>query len=171
MSKFERELYKKYTNLDKELNALKQNIIDYEIKICNRLLQKILGIKLDLKPYLTPESLLSTPFCGLSELFRYIKKNPLLPTHSYKEKGLIKYTHQLILKEIKSSLGMNPFDKDHFSLYKGHVESEDIEMKNYATALLKALKSSSKVKTEIDKHYYKFTLKPSKDRNESKAIK
>lgn len=32
----------------------------------------------------------------------------------------------------------------------------------------KALKSSSKVKTKIDRHLYKFTLKPSKDiKNES----
>ena len=65
MNKFERELYKKYTNLDKELNALKQNIFDYEIEVCNKSLQKILGIKLDLKPYLIPESLLSTPFYKL----------------------------------------------------------------------------------------------------------
>ena len=174
MSKFERELYKKYTNLDKELNALKQNIFDYEIEVCNKSLQKILGIKLDLKPYLDSEGFAPSTFCHLQDLFREIKKDPelsyyyssnMLPGYIRKEKNFIKYMHQRILEAMKESLGINRFGRGYFYLYKLDIESENIELKNNSIALLKALKSSSKVKTEIDKHRYKFTLKPSKDIN------
>ena len=174
MSKFERELYKKYTNLDKELNALKQNIFDYEIEVCNKSLQKILGIKLDLKPYLDSEGFSPSTFCHLQDLFREIKKDPelsyyyssnMLPGYIRKEKNFIKYMHQRILEAMKESLGINRFGRGYFYLYKLDIESENIELKNNSIALLKALKSSSKVKTKIDKHLYKFTLKPSKDIN------
>lgn len=175
MNKFERELYKKYTNLDKELNALKQNIFDYEIEVCNKSLQKILGINLDLKPYLDSEGFAPSTFSSLEDLFREIKKDPelpyyygdRLPGYIRKDKNFIKYIHQLILEAIQKSLGIDRFGRGYFYLYKRDIESENIELKNNSIALLKALKSSSKVKTEIDKHLYKFTLKPSKDINES----
>ena len=174
MDAFEKECYEKYNELVKELNDLKQNIFDYEIEVCNKSLQKILGIKLDLRPYLDSEGFSPSTFCHLQDLFREIKKDPelsyyyssnMLPGYIRKEKNFIKYIHQRILEAMKESLGINRFDRGYFYLYKHDIESENIEFKNNSIALLKALKSSSKVKTEIDKHLYKFTLKPSKDIN------
>ena len=174
MDAFEKECYEKYNELVKELNDLKQNIFDYEIEVCNKSLQKILGIKLDLRPYLDSEGFSPSTFCHLQDLFREIKKDPelsyyyssnMLPGYIRKEKNFIKYIHQRILEAMKESLGINRFGRGYFSLYKHDIESENIEFKNNSIALLKALKSSSKVKTEIDKHRYKFTLKPSKDIN------
>ena len=180
MDEFEKECYEKYNKLIKELNDLKQNIFNYEIEVCNKSLQKILGISLDLRPYLDPESFSPSTFWHLTDLFREIKKDPelsyyysstMLPGYIRKEKNFIKYIHQHILEAMKESLGINRFGRGCFYLYKHDIESEYIEMKNSATALFKALKSSSKVKMKIDKHRYKFTLKPSKDINESKATK
>ena len=174
MNAFEKECYEKYNELVKELNDLKQNIFDYEIEVCNKSLQKILGIKLDLRPYLDSEGFSPSTFCHLQDLFIEIKKDPelsyyyssnMLPGYIRKEKNFIKYIHQRILEAMKESLGINRFGRGYFYLYKLDIESENIELKNNSIALLKALKSSSKVKTEIDKHYYKFTLKPSKDIN------
>ena len=176
MDEFERELYKKYTNLVKELNALKQNIFDYEIEVCNKSLQKILGIKLDLKPYLDSEGFAPSTFCHLQDLFREIKKDPelsyyysstMLPGYIRKEKNFIKYIHQRILEAMKESLGINHFGRGYFYLNKYNLEDENIEVKDRSIALLKALKSSSKVKIETDKHHYKVILKSSKDINES----
>ena len=177
MDAFEKECYEKYNKLVKELNALKQNIFDYEIEVCNKSLQKILGIKLDLKPYLDSEGFVPSTFCHLQDLFREIKKDPelsyyyssnMLPGYIRKEKNFIKYMHQRILEAMKESLGIDRFGRGYFYLYKHNIESENTELKNNSTALLKALKSSSKVKTEIDKHLYKFTLKPSKDTKNEK---
>ena len=174
MDAFEKECYEKYNKLVKELNDLKQNIFDYEIEVCNKSLQKILGIKLDLRPYLDSEGFSPSTFCHLQDLFSEIKKDPelsyyyssnMLPGYIRKEKNFIKYIHQRILEAMKESLGINRFGRGYFYLYKHDIESENIEFKNNSIALLKALKSSSKVKTEIDKHRYKFTLKPSKDIN------
>lgn len=174
MNAFEKECYEKYNELVKELNDLKQNIFDYEIEVCNKSLQKILGIKLDLRPYLDSEGFSPSTFCHLQDLFREIKKDPelsyyyssnMLPGYIRKEKNFIKYIHQRILEAMKESLGINRFGRGYFYLYKHDIESENIEFKNNSIALLKALKSSSKVKTEIDKHLYKFTLKSSKDIN------
>ena len=174
MDAFEKECYEKYNELVKELNDLKQNIFDYEIEVCNKSLQKILGIKLDLRPYLDSEGFSPSTFCHLQDLFREIKKDPelsyyyssnMLPGYIRKEKNFIKYIHQRILEAMKESLGINRFGRGYFYLYKHDIESENIEFKNNSIALLKALKSSSKVKTEIDKHLYKFTLKSSKDIN------
>ena len=174
MDAFEKECYEKYNELVKELNDLKQNIFDYEIEVCNKSLQKILGIKLDLRPYLDSEGFSPSTFCHLQDLFSEIKKDPelsyyyssnMLPGYIRKEKNFIKYIHQRILEAMKESLGINRFGRGYFYLYKHDIESENIEFKNNSIALLKALKSSSKVKTEIDKHLYKFTLKPSKDIN------
>ena len=174
MDAFEKECYEKYNELVKELNDLKQNIFDYEIEVCNKSLQKILGIKLDLRPYLDSEGFSPSTFWHLQDLFTEIKKDPelsyyyssnMLPGYIRKEKNFIKYIHQRILEAMKESLGINRFGRGYFYLYKHDIESENIEFKNNSIALLKALKSSSKVKTEIDKHRYKFTLKPSKDIN------
>ena len=174
MNAFEKECYEKYNELVKELNDLKQNIFDYEIEVCNKSLQKILGIKLDLRPYLDSEGFSPSTFCHLQDLFIEIKKDPelsyyyssnMLPGYIRKEKNFIKYIHQRILEAMKESLGINRFGRGYFYLYKLDIESENIELKNNSITLLKALKSSSKVKTEIDKHLYKFTLKPSKDIN------
>ena len=174
MDAFEKECYEKYNKLVKELNDLKQNIFDYEIEVCNKSLQKILGIKLDLRPYLDSEGFSPSTFWHLQDLFTEIKKDPelsyyyssnMLPGYIRKEKNFIKYMHQRILEAMKESLGINRFGRGYFYLYKHDIESENIEFKNNSIALLKALKSSSKVKTEIDKHRYKFTLKPSKDIN------
>ena len=174
MDAFEKECYEKYNKLVKELNDLKQNIFDYEIEVCNKSLQKILGIELDLRPYLDSEGFSPSTFCHLQDLFSEIKKDPelsyyyssnMLPGYIRKEKNFIKYIHQRILEAMKESLGINRFGRGYFYLYKHDIESENIEFKNNSIALLKALKSSSKVKTEIDKHRYKFTLKPSKDIN------
>jgi hypothetical protein len=159
MDEFETKWYEEYNNLFKKIDEYKQIFLHYIIEFCNNRLQEVLGIKLDLTPYLLDKDLYS--FWCILDLLNDIKKDPKLPYYVRREKNFIIYIHKQIEEKIKTN-----FKPGNFSLYKEDLMCRKPQVREKARTLLRVLEASDKVTVKLvkrnDSYSYEVTLKRNK---------